>query len=164
MLLVVIQIIPAPARALGWLLYSLFLLLTLSTLALGYLGSAIMSIPPNVDELLRELSLLSSSGSDLNMVVTSYAGDSEPINAAAVGACAEFTTGYHLDSESPALGGYLDWGVIDADWSGSAILVDPQNSWVEPNAVSNPFDGWLEYGLITRDTYPDGYAGYSWAV
>jgi len=54
-----IKTISIPGRALGWLLYYFFLSLALSTRALGLLGSAIVSAPHNVEELLRELFLLS---------------------------------------------------------------------------------------------------------
>lgn len=54
-----IRAVSIPGRALGWLLYYSFLSVALSTHALGLLGSAIVSAPKNVEELLRELFLLS---------------------------------------------------------------------------------------------------------
>ncbi|RPA91308.1 hypothetical protein L873DRAFT_1794927 [Choiromyces venosus 120613-1] len=59
-----IQKFSAPELVLGWLLFSFFLPLVLSTLALGLLGSAIMPVPNYLDELLRELILLSGGRSD----------------------------------------------------------------------------------------------------
>lgn len=57
--LISIPTISIPGRALGGLLYYSFLSLALSARALGLLGSAIVSAPHNVEELLRELFLLS---------------------------------------------------------------------------------------------------------
>ncbi|RPA91307.1 hypothetical protein L873DRAFT_1794926 [Choiromyces venosus 120613-1] len=148
--MILINALSAPERALGWLLFSLFLLLALTMLALGLVGSAMMSIPPNLDELLRELHLLFGGRSGPGWEVIGSDTISESLNAVKVGISSSGTPPDNLSILcSPAVScfGYD----LDAECSDGEGFDDDAS------------DASSAYGEIPRDLYYDGAAAARWS-
>ncbi|PUU74119.1 hypothetical protein B9Z19DRAFT_1160242 [Tuber borchii] len=159
-----IRAISIPGRALGWLLYYFFLSLALSTHALGLLGSAIMSAPHNVEELLRELFLLSRGWKGpeddfLNLCssAASWVDEDFPsrssfsvsstlplsLHAGALSAYGELTADYGSDDESSAYEEHQDGRDFDDDVSDTSSST---------------------YSEIPRDLYFNGAAAARWVL
>jgi len=184
MFLISTQTISAPEPALWWLVYYFFLSLVLSTRALGLLGSAMVSIPGDVEEMLRELFLLSrgwiglfslsvlvqfcerhliqylltSSSIGLDKEAMFFDGLSEPINTVAVSTSGSaIPLDEFLNVYSPA----ASWDDEDFDTLSTSSSVPSTLPSLSVGALS-PYTPPSSLSVGALSTYGEPTMGYGW--